>query len=68
VLGFGFGGALLGWLSDVLAANATGGGVLPDVAAATGLRGAMTVMSAFFVWAAVHFVLASRTIRKDLVV
>jgi MFS family permease len=85
VLGFGFGGALQGWLSDVLAARALGiadfqaqcpGGVAVALgsgldcqgAAATGLRGAMTVMSAFFLWAAIHFALASRTIRKDLVV
>ena len=35
-------------------------------ASANGLRGAMSVMSCLYVWAAVHFALAARTIRRDL--
>lgn len=84
-LGFGFGGALLGWLSDALAARALDvsdfqascpGGVTVAIgstldcsaAAASGLRGAMAIMSAVFLAPAVLFTLASRTLRKDLAV
>ncbi len=35
-------------------------------ASAVGLRGSMSVMSCLYVWAAVHFALAARTIRRDL--
>ena len=35
-------------------------------ASAIGLSGAMSVMSCLYVWAAVHFALAARTIRRDL--
>jgi predicted MFS family arabinose efflux permease len=35
-------------------------------ASASGIRGAMTVMSCLFFWAALHFFLAARTLRADL--
>jgi predicted MFS family arabinose efflux permease len=35
-------------------------------ASAIGIRGAMTIMSCLFFWAALHFWLAARTLRQDL--
>jgi predicted MFS family arabinose efflux permease len=35
-------------------------------ASASGIRGAMTIMSCLFFWAALHFWLAARTLRHDL--
>ena len=86
VLAFGVGPALLGHLSDILAAHAfdlgdyptmcpggvaaagavAGTGPACHAASATGLRLAMSIMSCLYLWAAVHFVLASRSVRGDL--
>jgi predicted MFS family arabinose efflux permease len=86
LVGFGLGPALLGFLSDHMAAQAFGAGSYPEIcpggaapagsapslgaachaASAFGLATAMSIMSALYVWAAVHFALASRTIRGDL--
>jgi len=47
-------------------------GVAPELvkachsASASGIRGAMTIMSCLFFWAALHFWLAARTLRHDL--
>lgn len=86
LVGFGFGPALMGFVSDKVAAHAfhagsyaalcPGGIARPGAsmvlnsacktAAATGLRDAMSLMGAFFLWAALHFALAARTLRQDL--
>ena len=86
VVGLGFGPALLGSLSDALAARALGvehfrlacpGGAAPAgssaaaaaaclSASAQGLRLAMSAMSCLYIWGAIHFALAARTVRKDL--
>jgi MFS family permease len=86
LVGFGFGPALLGFISDHLAAHAfTAGGYMTDcpgggaragapaalagachAASTFGLNVAMSLMSALYVWAAVHFALAGRTVRQDL--
>ncbi len=41
-------------------------GAACHAASAAGLKGAMSVMSCLYVWGAVHFALAARTIRRDL--
>lgn len=86
LVGFGGGPAVLGFISDRMAANAfvgghyasaCPGGMAPAVAgaaahtacrlaSATGLRIAMSVLSCLYVWAAVHFFLAARTVRQDV--
>ena len=79
------GPALLGYISDQVAAHAfTGaylslcpGGVAPiaagaaahaacRIASVAGLKVAMSAMSGLFVWGAVHFFLAARSVRHDL--
>lgn len=54
----GLGPLLLGMFSDRFAASGINAGV------ALGM--AMAVMAAFYVWAAIHYLLASRTIEADL--
>lgn len=86
LVGFGGGPALLGYISDQVAANAftagsytaaCPGGVAPVAAGAaahtacrlaslTGLKVAMSAMSCLYVWGAVHFFLAARSVRQDL--
>jgi MFS family permease len=86
LVGFGGGPALLGYISDRVAAHAftagsylsaCPGGVAPHaagqaaheacrIASVTGLKAAMTLMVGFYVWGAVHFFLAARTVRQDL--
>ena len=86
LVGFGGGPALLGYISDLVAAHAfvggdyvtaCPGGVAPvavgaaahtacRLASATGLKIAMSVMSCLYVWGAVHFFLAARSVRQDL--
>ena len=80
VVGFGFGPALLGHISDLLTARAfagghyhalcsgaaAGAGQACQTASAAGLRGSMSLMSCLYLWAAVHFVLAAKTLRRDL--
>jgi MFS family permease len=85
LVGFGGGPAILGFISDRMAAHAfTGGayalacpgGMAPAaagaaahtacrLASAAGLRIAMSLLSCLYVWAAIHFVLAARTVRAD---
>jgi predicted MFS family arabinose efflux permease len=81
LFGNGLGPTLLGTLSDKFARHAYSGGdyqalcsghVIPAlqqscaVASATGIRQAMMAMSVFMLWAAVHYLMASRTLRADL--
>ncbi len=86
VVGYGFGPALLGQLSDHMAGHAfagghylaacPGGGALAGAlagavkachdASTSGLKFAMSLMSCLYVWAAVHFALAGKTVRRDL--
>ena len=86
LLGFGIGPALLGHISDVMAAHAFGAGAYQAIcpggvaaasaaagagaachaASATGLRLALSIMSCLYAWAAIHFLLASRSLREDL--
>ncbi len=86
LVGFGLGPALLGQLSDKVAAHVFGsvhylslcpGGAAPagsgpaaakacHDASAWGIRIAMSVMSCLYVWAAVHFALAAKSVRRDL--
>jgi hypothetical protein len=86
LVGFGGGPAILGLISDHVAAHAfTGanyvascpGGVSPAaagaaahtacrLASAAGLRIAMSVLSCLYIWSALHFFLASRTVRQDV--
>ena len=48
------------------AGTAAGTGAACHVASATGLRLAMGLMSCLYVWAAVHFTLAAKSVRADL--
>jgi MFS family permease len=86
LVGFGGGPALLGYVSDQIAAHAftsgpyfaaCPGGVAPlaagpvahqacRAASLTGLKIAMSLMSCLYVWGALHFFLAARTVRQDL--
>ena len=82
MLGYGIGPALLGFISDVLAARAFVPGdfaasclngprasSIVDAcarASASGIGSAMTIMSCLFFWAALHFFLAARTIGDAL--
>jgi MFS family permease len=86
LVGFSGGPALLGYISDQVAAHAftagsylsaCPGGVAPHaadqaaheacrMASVTGLKVAMSLMVGLYVWGAVHFFLAARTVRQDL--
>jgi MFS family permease len=86
LVGFGGGPALLGYISDHVAARAftsgayqaaCPGGVAPlaagaaahaacRMASAMGLKVSMSLMSCLYVWGAVHFFLAARSVRQDL--
>jgi predicted MFS family arabinose efflux permease len=78
LVGIGFGPTLVGLLSDRFARRAFSGvdygAACPRGthlqacadASATGLRNALILMSLSFVWASVHYYLASRTLRRDL--
>jgi MFS family permease len=86
LVGFGGGPALLGYVSDLVAAHAYAagsylaacpGGVAAHaashaaheacrMASLTGLKTAMSLMSGFYVWGAIHFFLAARWVRQDL--
>jgi predicted MFS family arabinose efflux permease len=87
LIGLGLGPALVGALSDVLAAHAYAGlmpfteacpgGVAPADAAGFaaeacrsasfhGLQRALMAAAAVYVWAGLHFFLAARTLRRDL--
>lgn len=80
LIGYGFGPPTIGWLSDVLAAGmmkeaglAVGACLSPSPkdaalcasAAARGLRTAMALGCFVFLWAALHYFLAWRSLRRD---
>lgn len=81
VVGAGLGPLFVGMLSDYLAARFYAGGAYGDVcsgsavtadaacaqAASLGIQYAMVACTFFLLWAALHYFLASRTLRKDLV-
>jgi MFS family permease len=56
LIGMGLGPAFIGWLSDLLSPSA---GV-------EALRYALLASNAFNLWAAVHYLLAARTLRQEL--
>ena len=60
LIGGGLGPLLVGALSDRLAPDASGAG------SANGLAAAMAVTAIFYLWAAVHFLIARRRIREEL--
>jgi len=78
LVGAGLGPALVGFVSDMTAAQAFAPGSFRaacgdgmgtaacDAAARHGIRTALTVASLFFLWAALHLLLASRTLRQDI--
>lgn len=66
ILGYGLGPPAIGLLSDVMAGVALrAGAVSAEAAAAEGLRHAMIIGLAGYLWAALHFLLAWRTLRRD---
>lgn len=78
LLGLGLGPLVIGLLSDMLAARAVAGfadlcraGTATDprclAASAQGLRQALAGCAVAFGWAALHFALAGRTIRADMI-
>ncbi|MDI1366243.1 MAG: MFS transporter [bacterium] len=81
LVGLGLGPLAVGALSDLLAARAFGPtdmaalcrppalaahGAACAAASASGLRGAILITTALFLWAAAHYGLAARHLRKDL--
>ncbi len=77
IIGLGIGPAVIGAISDFAAAHAFAGdyaarclGGTADpackMAQISGLRTALMVDSLIFLWAALHYVLAARTLRHDL--
>lgn len=61
VVSMGLGTPLIGWLSDRFAAQALGqGGMTLQQAQALGLRHALMASTVFYVWAGLHYWLASR--------
>ncbi len=83
MVGYGLGPALLGFISDLIAARAFSAGdfvamcssvshsgsavdMACRTASASGIRGAMAVMSCLYFWSTAHFFWAARTVRQDL--
>jgi MFS family permease len=78
LFGMGLGPPVTGFLSDRIARAALGDDVqrcagaaravdaVCKSAAATGVRWALVLSTLAFVWAAIHYLLAARTLRKDL--
>jgi MFS family permease len=79
LIGLGLGPLLVGALSDVLAESIYGDGEFAAAchgaaaaknacaqASAVGLQWAMIAASTLYVWAAVHYFLAARTLKRDL--
>jgi MFS family permease len=80
LFGMGLGPLVTGFLSDHLAEATFGEGygqrcraaasngvdALCQTASATGLRWALVLSTIAFLWAAIHYLLAARTLRKDL--
>ena len=65
LIGLGFGPVLTGMLSDVLKGSLVAGGATEVAATAQGLRWALCVMVCVNAWSALHYVLATRTLRQD---
>jgi MFS family permease len=65
LIGLGFGPLVTGALSDVYRTHLLGSGHSDVEATAGGLVWALRTMLAINVWAAVHFMLAARTLRHD---
>ncbi len=57
LFGLGVGPLLTGWVSDLVAGGSGGG---------SGLRAGLAGISALYLWSAVHFVLAARTLPDEL--
>lgn len=81
LFGLGMGPPITGFLSDRLAASLMTGDLatrcqagsiaarsdeLCRAAAATSIRWALVVVTLAFIWAAIHYLLAARTLRRDL--
>ncbi|HUD92957.1 MFS transporter [Sphingobium sp.] len=76
LFGMGLGPPITGYVSDMLAASMGGGArchgamasldQLCRVAAATGVRWALVIGTLAFLWAAIHYLIAARTLRSDL--
>lgn len=79
LFGMGFGPPITGFVSDSIATSMLGGDVADlcrggaaamdqvcKAAAATGVRWALVLSTLAFLWAAVHYLIAARTLRADL--
>lgn len=66
LIGLGLGPLLTGMLSDALKARYVGMGVSELLATANGLRWSLIAMTIVNVWSALHYLLAARTLRRDL--
>jgi MFS family permease len=66
LIGLGLGPTLAGWISDQFMQGFVAQGVADRLAAAQGLRYALCIMVLVNVWAALHYLLAAKTLRQDL--
>jgi MFS family permease len=66
LIGLGLGPLLTGVLSDVLKGRYVSQGVPELTATADGLKWALCAMTVVNVWSALHYLLAARTLRRDL--
>lgn len=66
LIGLGLGPLLTGMLSDLLKGRYIQAGVPELAATADGLRWALCAMTIVNVWSALHYLLAARTLRRDL--
>lgn len=66
LVGMGFGPVFAGALSDHFRESALAAGAALGDAEARGVRRAILVLSLFNLWAALHFLLAARTLKRDL--
>ncbi len=67
LIGLGFGPLLVGMLSDSLRIAYQGQGVAEAQAIADGLRWALRIAVVVNLWSAVHYFLAARTLRQEMV-
>lgn len=65
LIGLGFGPLLTGMLSDVFKTMLVDGGASEVSATAQGLRWSLIVMVCVNAWSALHYVIATRTLRED---
>jgi MFS family permease len=68
LIGLGMGPVAVGMLSDAFKNHLTGQGLAEPLAAARGLRWALTAMVCVNAWSAFHYIRAARTLREDLIV